>query len=386
MTRTTVLIKNLTRNRLRTTLTVLAIALPMFVFTMARTFVDQVNRFLSESDLKLRVAVHQKLSFTAPLPQRIRDEIAEIAPPGYITAVCRATWFGGRIPGQQEPFHSMAVDRDTFAAVYPEYAISPEEIARFQQERRGAIIGRALADRHNWKVGDRVTLVGSLPPNPEMEFVIVAIPPKFTNPWFYFGLDYYDETMRKLTGEPVGVNNFWLKCASPEGRQWALTEVDKHFANSENETRSEMESTFVAQFMKSGGDWVELTWNIGRLIVLVAVAVAFNTMSMSFRERTREIAVLRTLGFSAGRIVRMVLAEGVLLGLIGGLLAVVPVYAITHLANIRLPRMGGGALQIPEQTALIALAVACTCGLLAALVPAVLAGRLKVAAALRKVV
>jgi len=246
------------------------------------------------------------------------------------------------------------------------------------------MVSPELAKSQNWKVGDRVTLTGSLPPNPKMEFVIVAIPPKMSRQWFYFAMDYYDETLRKLTGSPAGVNNFWVKCSSPEARQWALTAIDKHFASSENETRTELESTFFAQFMKSGGDWVGLTWNVGRLIVLVAVAVAFNTMSMSFRERTREIAVLRTLGFSAGRIVRMVLSEGVLLGLIGGLIAVGPIYALTHLTEFSIPRMG--TMQIPNQTAAIALAVACLCGLLAALVPALMAGRLKVATALRKVV
>jgi len=369
---------------LRTTLTVLAIALPMFVFTMARTMVEQVHEMLAESDLKLRVAVHQKLSFTSPLPQRIREEIEGLAPEGYITAVCRTSWFGGRIEGKPAAFASMAVDRDTFAKVYAEFEITPAENERFQEERRAAMVSPELAKSQNWKVGDRVTLTGSLPPNPKMEFVIVAIPPKMSRQWFYFAMDYYDETLRKLTGSPAGVNNFWVKCSSPEARQWALTAIDKHFASSENETRTELESTFFAQFMKSGGDWVGLTWNVGRLIVLVAVAVAFNTMSMSFRERTREIAVLRTLGFSAGKIVRMVLSEGVLLGLIGGLIAVGPIYALTHLTEFSIPRMG--TMQIPNQTAAIALAVACLCGLLAALVPALMAGRLKVATALRKVV
>ncbi len=385
MTNLTLLRKNLLRNKLRTTLTVLAIALPMFVFTVARSFKDLVNQFFEASDRKMRVAVHQKLTYTTYLPQRIRDEILQMAPPGYISSICRTTWFGGRLEGKQATFASMAVDRDTFPLVYSEFEMTPEEVERFTSERRGAIVCKSVADEQNWRIGDRVTLIGEIPPYPKLEFVIAAIPKGLSQPWFYFALDYLDDSVREMGSPSVGTHNFWLKCSSQEARHWALTEIDKHFANTEHETRTEMESTFIAQFAKSGGDWIGMVWNIGRLIVLVAVAVAFNTMSMAFRERSRELAVLRALGFSAGRIVRMVLTEGALLGLIGGLLAVGPIYVITLAMNVSLPGMGGG-IRVREQTAGIALGVALACGLLAAIVPAIMAGRLKVAAALRKVV
>lgn len=384
MTKATVLLKNLTRNKLRTMLTVAAIALPMFVFTVARSFVDVVNNFLVESDKDMRVAVHQKLTFTAQLPQRIRDEIEQLAPPGYLTAVCRTMWFGGRIEGKQTTFPSMGVDRDTFGKVYSEYGMTPEQAEAFKNERRGAVIGQTLANQQNWKVGDRVTLKGGLPPNPVMEFVIAAILPKLDRPWFYFGFDYYDETIRDMTGNPLGVNNVWLKCSSEEARQWALTAIDQHFANSENETRTELESTFFSQFLKGGGDWVAMIWNIGQLIVLVAVAVAFNTLSTSFRERTRELAVLRALGFSAAQIVRMVLVEGLAYGLLGGLIAVGPIFLLASTVDLRLP--GLPPVEIRWWTATVALAVSLAVGLLAAVIPAVMAGRLRVATALRKVV
>jgi len=385
MTRARLLLKNLTRNRLRTTLTVLAIALPMFVFTTARSAVALVNEFLANSEKQMRVAVHDKLTYTTALPLRIRDEIEALAPEGYITAICRTSWFGGRVPGKQTTFASMGVDRDTFPIVYSEFGMTAEDIERFQTERRAAIIGKEIADQMNWKLGDRVTLKSSIPPFAEMEFVIVAIPQELRASWLYFALDYYNEVSEQLTGQPRGVNNFWLKCATPEGRQWALTEIDKHFANSEHETRTEMESTFIASFARSGGDWVGLVWTIGRLIVIVAVMVAFNTMSMAFRERTREIAIMRALGYSAARIIRMVLSEGFLLGLLGGLVAVGPIYLLTSASPIPMPNMPGG-IRVTSETAAIGLVVAVLCGVFAAFVPAVLAGRLKVAPALRKVV
>jgi len=385
MTSATLIWKNLGRNRLRTLLTLTAIALPMFVFTLARSFVDVVDHFLLESDRQMRTAVHHKLTYVTPMPQRIRDEIESIAPEGYIQAICRTSWFGGRVEGAQYLFPNMAVDRDTFPIVYSEFGMTPEDIERFSTERTGAVIAKMVADQMNWKVGDRVTLVGGLPPFPRMEFVIVAVLPELAAPWFYFALDYYNEVYEKLTRQPVGVNNFWLKCNSSEARQWALSEIDKHFANTDHETRTEMESTFMAAFAKSGGDWVGLVWTVGRLVVLVAVAVAFNTMSMAFRERTREVAVMRALGYSAGKIVRLVLSEGVLIGLIGGIIAAVPIYVLTTLVPIVVPGVGQRII-IAESTAIMAVAVALGVGLFAALLPAVMAGRLQVAPALRKVV
>jgi putative ABC transport system permease protein len=377
-------LNNLVRNKLRTFLTLAAIGLPILVFTVARSFVDNVNEFFVRSDAQLRVAVHQKVTFTSFLPQRIRGEIEELAPPGYIKAICRTTWFGGRVEGEQILFPNMGVDKDTFHIVYDEFGMTEDEVAAFQRERRGAVIAPMLAKMTGWEIGDRATLKGEIPPWPELEFVIVAIPEGLdTGPWLYFGLDYYDEVWEQMTGSSVGVHNFWLRCTSNEAREWALREIDKHYANSQHETRTEMESTFIQAFLTSGGDWVGLVWSVGQLILFVAIAVAFNTMSMAFRERTRELAAMRALGFSAGHIVRMLLAEGLVLGLLGGLLGVVPLWAITHAVDLDVP--GVGPVSIQHVTALLAFGVAVLCGLAAALPPAIMAGRVQVAAAIRKV-
>lgn len=379
------ILKNLGRNRLRTLLTVAAIALPMFVFTVARSFKDVVTQLFALSDLKMRVAVHQKLTFTTFIPQRLRAEIEAMAPQGYITAACRTSWFGGKVQDSQFDFPNMGVDRDTFPVVYSDYGMTADEVERFKSERRGAVIAKALADRMNWKLGDRVTLKGSIPPYLTVELLIVAILQDIPGPWLYFGLDYYDEVFKQATDSSIGVNNIWLRMATPQAREWAMTEIDKHFANTEYETRTELESTFIAAFAKSGGDWVGLVWTVGQLIVLVAVMVAFNTMSMAFRERTRELAVLRALGFPAGRISRMVMSEGFLLGLLGGLIAVGPIYALTQLSEIEIPGIPMRVM-ISTTTAGMAFSVALVCGLLAAVIPAWSAGRLQIATALRKVV
>ncbi len=366
-----------------TTLTIAASALPRFVYPISRSFVDILNQFFKDSDRNMRVAVHQKLTFTRTLPQRMREEISTLAPPGYIEAICRATWFGGRIKNSQSMFPSMAMDRDTFPIVYSEFHLTPKQIENFQKERRGAIVAKNLADSMNWQEGTKVTLTGTLPPFAELEFIIVAIGPDIKDNWFYFGLDYYNEVIEKLTNEPVGIHNFWMKCNSPEARQWALAEIDKHFANTNFETRTEMESTFIASFINSQGDIFGMIWTIGRLIVFVAIAVAFNTMSMAFRERTREIAVLRALGFHAGSVTRILLIEGLVLGLIGGTIATLPIYAITHLIHIQPPNMP--PILIEGKTAAFGLGVAVLCGLLAATIPALMARRLQIAPALRKV-
>lgn len=377
--------KNLTRNKLRTALTVMAIALPLMIFTVARSGVQLFQQILADSDRNLRVTVHHKLNFTLPLPERLRGDIETLAPPGTITAVCRSTWFGGRVEGEQTiSFASFGVDRDTFPIVYSEFGMTAEDLEAFSRERRGAIIHPRVAARMNWKIGDRIELVGMIPPNPRMEFIIVAIPKDMPFEALYMARDYYSEVWRQLTDSPLWVNHFWLKCAGPQAREWALSTIDKSFANSEHETRSEMESTFVEGITKSRGDWTGMVWMVGQIVILVAVAVAFNTISTGFRERVREYALLRALGFQRGRIVRMILAEGLLLGATGGLLAVVPAAALTWMFDISPPRMG--PVRIPPETILMTLAAATGCGLLAAVLPACLAGRLAVAASLRKVV
>jgi putative ABC transport system permease protein len=318
------------------------------------------------------------------LPQRIRGEIESLAPDGFVEGVCRTTWFGGKIEGTQMAFPSMGVDHDTFHIVYDNYLMTDDEVARFAEEKRGAVVGRQFARMANVGVGDTVTLKGTIPPFPEMEFLVVAIPEGLADMWLYFRLDYYDEVYRELTGQPVGVHNFWLRCAHEDARTWALNEIDRHYANSPHETRTETESTFIRAFLQSGGDWIGLAWSVGCMVVFVALSVGFNTMSMSFRERIQEIAVLRALGFSATRIVYLVLSEGLILGLTGGVVAVLPVFLITNLMDVGYP--GFGRFLVDPRIAGLALAVAVGCGLLAAIVPAISAGRLEVARALRKVV
>lgn len=376
-------IKNLGRNKRRTILTILAIALPLFVFLVTRSMKQGLEETFAKLEKSMRVGTHQKLTYTAMLPQRIRGEIESLAPKGYLEGVCSTTWFGGKIEGMQRVFFSMAVDRDTFATVYPDFEMTPEEVERFKDTKQGAVIGQAFAKEVNVGIGDKVTMKGTIPPYVSLEFKVVAIPSGIKDARIYFGLDYYDEVFRKITGNPIGVHNFWMRCTSPQARKWALSEIDRHFQNTEHETLTETESNFIRSFIESGGDWIGMASNIGLMVVIVALSVGFNTMSMSFRERTGEIAVLRALGFSSVRVGFMVISEGLTLGLIGGILAVVPLYSLTHLRDITIPQMGQFVIQ--PSVAVTALVVAVLCGLLAALVPAIMATKIQVATALRKV-
>lgn len=376
-------IKNLGRNKRRTILTIMAIALPLFVFLVTSSLKQGLEQAFADMEKSMRVATHQKLTYTTLLPQRIREEIEAVAPAGFLEGVCRSTWFGGKIEGTQQAFPSMAVDRDTFHIVYSEYEMTDEEIARFNETKQGAIVGKQFAKAANVGIGDRITLKSTVPPFVSLEFKVVAIPTGLSDPWLYFGLDYYDEVYRQMSGDSMGVHNFWMRCSTPEARKWALTEIDRHFANSQHETLTETESNFIRSFIESGGDWVGMAWKVGLMVVVVALSVGFNTMSMAFRERTSEFAVLRALGFSARRIGFWVISEGLLLGFMGGVIAVVPLYALTNLQDITLPQMG--QFKVETTVAVTSLAVAVLCGFLAALIPAVMAMRLQVATALRKV-
>lgn len=376
-------IKNLGRNKLRTTLTIMAIALPLFVFLVTSTLKQSLDEAFAEMEKSMRVATHQKLTYTTLLPQRMRGEIESIAPEGFLEGVCRSTWFGGKIEGMQQAYFSMAVDCDSFPIVHSEFEMTPDEIARFVDTKQGAVIGKEFAKLVNVGIGDKVTMKGAIPPFVSLEFEVIAIPSGLEDARLYFRLDYYDEVYRKISGDSMGVHNFWMRCSSAEARKWALTEIDRHFQNSQYETLTETESNFIRSFIESGGDWIGMASNVGLMVVIVALSVGFNTMSMSFRERTSEIAVLRALGFSSSRIGFMVVSEGLLLGLAGGVLAVAPLYLLTNLNEISLPQFG--SFVVAPSVAGMALLVAVLCGFLAALAPAIMAVRLQVATALRKV-
>lgn len=388
MTLTYVLMQNLKRNPLRTALTAGAFALPMAIFVAAISFVVVLTRVAESNERQLRLGIRHKITLTNLLPEGIRRKIEALDPQHErLVAVCGMRWFGGKVPDTQNALISLAADMDTFPIVYSELELTEDQIAHWRRERRAGVVGRNLAEQFHWNVGDRLVLESTVPPYLALEFQVVAITsnPMRTNA-FYLRRDYLEESLKAAGFEGARCNIFWVKCQSAKALRSLQKDVDAMTANSPEETKSEDENAFFANFTQAAGNLPGLMQTMAIVVVFIIALVAGNTMMMSFRERTRELAVFKAIGFQAPRIFFIVLAESLMLALIGSLLGIVPVAIALVLFPVRGLRLGPiSSLEVSPMAVIVSLVIALAVGLVAGLWPGYQAMRLKTVDALRRV-
>jgi len=388
-----ILVQNLRRNRLRTVLTLLAFALPMAVFVAAISLVVAMARIGKENEKHLRLAVHHKTTITNMLPEGGRRKIEALDPTHTrIAAICGTRWFGGRVPDTQNTLTSLAADADTFPLVYADSEMTPAELEDWQRERSGCVVGKVIAEQYNWEKGRRVTLNSTVPPYLSLEFKIVAVMQNPTKAnYFYFRRDYLQESLKSAGSlQPDLVNIFWVKCNSVAELHRVQPEIDALFANSPDETKTEDENAFFAGFTQAAGNIPGLMQAMAVVVVFIIALVAGNTMMMSFRERTRELAVFKAIGFSRRRVFGLVLGESMLLALFGAVLGVLPAAVGVMYASSLMPasmRSFGPLTQLRASPAAVgaSLGIGLAVGLAAGLWPAWQAMRMRTTDALRRV-
>lgn len=388
MTITYVLMQNLRRNPVRTLLTAAAFAMPMAVFVAAISLVAAFIKVSEINERELRLAVRHRTSLTMGLPEGMRRRIEALDPEHQrLRAVCGMRWFGGKVPGTQNTLTSLAADVDSFAVVHSDLEMSPSEIEAWNRNRIAAVTGTAPAELYGWKTGDRVVLESSIPPYLQLEFHIIKIVPnkdKANN--FWFRRDYLVESLKERGIEDVQCNIFWVKCQSAEALRSLQQQIDLSFANTPDATKSEDENAFGANFVQAMGDIPGLMRAMAGVVVFIVALVAGNTMMMSFRERMRELAVFKAIGFPSGRIFRIVLMESVLLALVGSAAGILPAATFLYLAPIKGLRMGPVAsLELSIPAVLISLAIGTFVGFAAGIWPAYQALRLSTVHALRRI-
>jgi len=380
--------QNLRRNRTRTALTILAFALPMAVFVAAISFVTALHTLHTNNEKELRLGVHNKQRLTSTLPSGYRRKIESLDTDGTrLRAVCGMRWYGGRVPNTQNTLTSLAADGDTFPIVYSDLEMTPEEVIAWKRERTAAVTGIGPATTYGWKVGDRVTLDSSVPPYLSLEFKIIKIVPKAERGnIFYFRRDYLQASREQVGLLDDRCHIFWVKCNSVAAMRSLQREIDEHFAGSPDETKSEDENAFGANFTQALGDIPGLMEALAGVIVAIIALVAGNTMMMSFRERTRELAIFKALGFHRGRVFALVLSESTLLALLGAIIGIVPTAGFFWISPLRIPRMGPiSQLEISPLAIGGALSIALLVGIAAGFWPAYQAMKLKTVDALRRV-
>lgn len=380
------LYRNLTRNPLRTGLTSAAVALPIMIYVLSMAVVDGFENFLDNSARQLRLAVTQRTSIINPLPEGHRRKIEALDPEKTrLISVCGLRYIGGQRENDPMPLSTLAVDHDTFIASFPEHQLTDEEVDAWLRNKQAIMVGRGTAREMGWKVGDRITIFPSVPPYKLIEFQIVSTLEKaqdFVTNWCR--RDYLEEELKKYGAPSGNVTFFFVKCASREDLDHFRGAIDAQFAGSLDETRTLDEKTFMNEFVTQQFNLPRNLTILAALTVFVAVMAATNTMSMNFRDRTNEVATLKSLGFGSAFAFSLIQTESLLLCAVGGLVgASVPfvLFTYTPIRNITIPLIQ--TLEIAPSTCIKAVGMALLIGIVAALWPAWLAVRMKVVSALR---
>jgi putative ABC transport system permease protein len=370
--------RNTFRNRRRTILTVLSIGMSLFLISTLKTILDELEDPVMTPESAKRVVTRHLTGLGNTMPIAHRERIRQV--PG-VEQVVASQWFGGVYKDPANFFAQFAVDADHFAEVYPDFVPeSPQQIEDFVKLRTGALAGVDLARRFGWKVGDKITLEGAIfPVNPELTLT-GFIQGGGSESTFYFHWDYFNELFPQNI---AGI--FVLKAKNADDIPAISESVDSMFSSTAAPTKTETEAAFALSIASMFGNVRLLVLSISSVLLFTVILVAANTMAMSIRERTGEIAILRTLGFAPSRVLAMMVAESVLIAVTGGLAGSLTAKLIYGF--IDMSAMSGGFIQsftVRWTTVAISFGIALAVAVFSTSVPAYAASRLPIAVAVRR--
>ena len=302
--------KNAFRNKRRTGLTILSIGFSLFLLMFLLTFMDMLLNPVIEDDSALRLMVIRSTSIADMMPIAYLDKIRRV--PG-VAHVAPLQWFNGIYKDPDYQFANFGTDPAEIFKVYTEQHLSAEAKAAFVAERRAAVAGADLAKRVGWKAGDKITLTGTIFPV-DLDLDIVGIFTADLNQnMLYFRWDYLDEAM----GKPGMAGAYTVKAADAASVPLVVEAIDGMFRNSPAETRTTTEKAFVLGFISMLGNIQMIIGSIAGVVVFTMLLVAVSTMAMTVRERTREVAILKAIGYSRNLVLSLVMAEALLISMVG---------------------------------------------------------------------
>ncbi len=377
-----IIYRNTLRHWLRTSLTVFGLAIAVVAFIVIRTTIDAWYA-QSEAASPDRLVTRHAVSLTFFLPLAYASRIEEV---DGVTMVSHASWFGGIYVEPKNFFANFAVDHTTYLDLYPEFQLSDEERTAFMSERNAAVVGRKLADRFGWQVGDRVQLQGTIFPG-DWELVIRGIytgaRENTDESSMLFRWDFVDERLRRESPGRAGyVGTFIERIDDPSRAADVSSKIDALFLNSIAETKTETEEAFNLSFVAMAGSIVLGLKAISILVIGIILLVLGNTMAMTARERVSEYAVMKTLGFRPIHIVGLIFGESLFIAAIGGGLGILLAFPLGALVQIALSAFFP-VYNIAVVTVLLASLAAFVVGLLAAVFPATKAVRTPIVDGLR---
>jgi len=374
--------KNLWRRKIRTTFTLLSIFVAFLLFGLLMTIRMAFTFGVDIAGADRLVLIH-KVSLIMPLPVSYEPRLQTV--PG-VELATHNTWFGAYYQDPSNFFANIAVDPVPFLKIYPEYKLPLDQMKAWLEDRQGVIVGKDLAERFGWKLGQRVPLTATIwqpkAGGQTWEFNIRGIydgGDGVDKTQFFFRYDYLDENRRGGQGL---VGWYIVKIADPAKAVALSHTFDEMFANSSAETKTTTEKGFVEGFAKQMGDIGAIMIAILTAVLFTMLLIAASTMAQSVRERTNELAVLKTLGFSGGLILTLVLAESLFIGLVGGGLGLGLAWLVVQGGDPT-----GGMLPIfvlPSRDVALGVGLMVLMGFLAGIMPAVGAMQLRITDALRR--
>jgi putative ABC transport system permease protein len=377
---------NLKRRKVRTTFTVLSILAAFFLFGYLAAIRVAFSMGVDVVGAD-RLSVIHKTAIILPLPISYKERIASV--PG-VEAVTHLNWFGGIYQDPKNFFPQMAVETDTMFDLYREYIVPAEQMEAWKADRTGVIVGQATMNRFGWKLGDRVPIQGTFFRKQDgsalWEFNVRGVytgrEKEVDTSAFYFHYDYLNQA---ASGGDLGIVGWYvIRIADPGQAAEISKQIDALFANSPAETKTQTEKALAQSFANQVGNIGFILTSIITVAFFMLLLIVGNTMAQSVRERTSELAVLKTLGFSHRQVLGFVLAESCLLALLGGALGLGLSWAlITGLGDPT-----GGQLPVfflPGKDAALGAAIAILFGLATGALPAIQAMRLRIVDALRRV-
>jgi putative ABC transport system permease protein len=375
--------KNIFRHKLRSLLTIVGLVIAILAFGMLRTI---VHAWYAGADMASasRLITRNSTSLIFPLPAYYRERIRAMSG---VEGVVISNWFGGIYKDQSfnNFFAQFAVTEDMFD-LYPEFLIKPDELLAWKKDRRGVLIGRQIADKYGFKVGDTLPLKGAIYPG-DWEFVVSGIyePRDDTTVTrqVYFHWEYLNEVMKKKSPRRAEFAGVFIVKIADGSRAAELSQIiDTEFRNSLAETLTETEKAFQLGFVAQMEAIVTAIRIVSFVVIVIIFAVVANTMAMTARERLAEYATLKALGFSPGFVAGLIVGESIMLTALGGAIGILLTFPSAAAFKMAAGTMFPVFNVTPETVAMQVIA-ALTVGVLAAVVPSIRAARVKIVEGLR---
>ena len=380
MTLTRFVTKNAFRNKRRSLLTVLSIAFSLLLLTLMMTIWRAFYLDEGSAESAERLVVRHRVSLTFNLPGFYREKIRAV--PG-VVAVTPVSWFGG-IYKDQKPenfFAQFGTDPDEFFNVYRDIQMPADQRTAWQRDRQGVIVDDTLARKYGWKLGDRIVLQGTIYPI-DLELYVRGIFSSYPDDKaVYFNAKYVEEAVDFFKGR---TGTFTILAASPGDVSRIASAVDDMFRNSPQPTKTESEKAFGLEFVAMLGNVKAFILMICLAVVFATLLVSANTMAMSIRERTREVAVLKTLGFTRQSVLGLFVSEAVALAIAGGFIGIALAYFLIYGVS-HSPYMSFYNMKVTPGMWVIALFISSLVGLASSLIPSYHASKVNIVDGLRHI-